>query len=220
MGPGEGVQHLRDRDRVFLRGDDADRSLEVCAQPVERRGRDGQPGQPVLDDLVLRRHRPQLLAQLAELLHREPAVLGEHHGLHAVEPRLQILNLGNLLLCWHWLPSYTAFLNRLATASASTGTPGPIVVETVSERRYVPLAAAGFARTIASISAIPLAWSCSTLNECLPIGVCTLPALSTRNSTLPAFASRTARPTSNVTVPSFGFGMRPRGPSTLPSRPT
>src|SRR6266704_5246544 len=47
-----------------------------------------------------------------------------------------------------------------------------------------------------------------------------LPALPTRNSTLPAFASRTARPMSNVTVPSLGFGMRPRGPSTLPSRPT
>src|SRR5262245_6145146 len=73
---------------------------------------------------------------------------------------------------------------------------------------------------MASISASALAASCSGVNDRLPIGVWMLPALSTRNSTLPAFASRTARPTSNVTVPSFGFGMRPRGPSTLPSRPT
>src|SRR5439155_1279559 len=61
---------------------------------------------------------------------------------------------------------------------------------------------------------------CSAVNDRLPIGVWMLPALSTRNSTLPAFASRTARPMSNVTVPSLGFGMRPRGPSTLPSRLT
>src|SRR3989442_8508231 len=115
---------------------------------------------------------------------------------------------------------YTAFLKRFAIASASSGTPGPIVVETVRERRYVPFDAAGLARTIASMRAMPLAASCSAPNECLPIGVWMLPALSTRNSTLPAFASRAARGTSNVTVPSFGFGMRPRGPSTFPSRPT
>ena len=47
-----------------------------------------------------------------------------------------------------------------------------------------------------------------------------MPALSTRYSTLPAFSSCTALPTSKVTVPSFGLGIRPRGPSTLPRRPT
>src|SRR5712691_5795445 len=52
------------------------------------------------------------------------------------------------------------------------------------------------------------------------MGTCTLPALSTRNSTLPALTSRTALATSKVTVPIFGLGMSPRGPSTLPSRPT
>ena len=46
------------------------------------------------------------------------------------------------------------------------------------------------------------------------------PVLSTRYSTLPAFVSLTAVATSNVTVPVFGFGIRPRGPSTLPSWPT
>src|SRR5262245_28656612 len=98
--------------------------------------------------------------------------------------------------------------------------PGLIVDETVMDRRYWPLAAAGLARTMASSRASALAEICSFEKERFPTGTCTLPALSTRNSTLPAFASRTARPTSKVTVPSFGFGMSPRGPSTLPSRPT
>ena len=47
-----------------------------------------------------------------------------------------------------------------------------------------------------------------------------MPVLSTRNSTLPALISWTALRDVIVTVPVFGFGIRPRGPSTLPSRPT
>ena len=47
-----------------------------------------------------------------------------------------------------------------------------------------------------------------------------MPAFSTRNSTWPDLASVTALVTSIVTVPSFGFGIRPLGPSTLPRRPT
>ena len=43
---------------------------------------------------------------------------------------------------------------------------------------------------------------------------------STRNSILPPLISMTALATSGVTVPVFGFGIRPRGPSTRPSRPT
>src|SRR4029077_15779867 len=49
-------------------------------------------------------------------------------------------------------------------------------------------------------------------NDFFPTGTCTLPALSTRNSTLPALISRTARATSKVTVPSVGLGISPRGP--------
>jgi hypothetical protein len=44
-----------------------------------------------------------------------------------------------------------------------------------------------------------------------------LACLSTRNSILPPLMSVTALATSMVTVPVFGFGMRPRGPRTLPS---
>ena len=41
-----------------------------------------------------------------------------------------------------------------------------------------------------------------------------------RYSILPAFDSDTALATSIVTVPTFGFGILPCGPSTRPSRPT
>src|SRR5580658_5918614 len=47
-----------------------------------------------------------------------------------------------------------------------------------------------------------------------------LPTLSVRYSTRPPLNSVTARATSMVTVPVFGLGMRPRGPSTRPSEPT
>src|SRR5579862_3843163 len=62
--------------------------------------------------------------------------------------------------------------------------------------------------------------SFSAPNDALPNGRWTMPALSTRYSILPALSSLTALPTSNVTVPSFGFGMRPRGPRIFPIRPT
>ena len=41
-----------------------------------------------------------------------------------------------------------------------------------------------------------------------------------RYSTLPAFASDTALPTSSVTVPTFGFGISPCGPRMRPSLET
>src|SRR5919112_1604449 len=56
--------------------------------------------------------------------------------------------------------------------------------------------------------------------EALPMPAWTMPAFSTRNSTAPPLAARTAPATSIDTVPTFGFGIRPRGPSTLPRRPT
>ena len=86
--------------------------------------------------------------------------------------------------------------------------------------RYLPLAAAGLALTTLSTRAWALATSLAVSNDHLPIGAWTMPVLSTRNSTLPALISRTALAMSVVTVPVFGFGIRPRGPSTLPRRPT
>src|SRR5919199_5533509 len=49
---------------------------------------------------------------------------------------------------------------------------------------------------------------------------CTIAVRSVRYSTLPALASSTARPTSIVTVPTFGLGILPWGPRMRPRRPT
>ncbi len=62
--------------------------------------------------------------------------------------------------------------------------------------------------------------SASAAKDRLPIGACTIPLLSTRNSIFPALSSLTARATSIVTVPALGFGIKPRGPSTFPSGPS
>ncbi len=52
------------------------------------------------------------------------------------------------------------------------------------------------------------------------MGACTFPVLSTRYSIFPALISATALPTSKVTVPALGVGIRPRGPRIRPSGPT
>src|ERR1700691_3884292 len=62
--------------------------------------------------------------------------------------------------------------------------------------------------------------SFSTENDALPTPAWTIPAFSARNSTEPPLAPLTALLTSIVTVPTLGLGIRPRGPSTLPRRPT
>jgi hypothetical protein len=61
------------------------------------------------------------------------------------------------------------------------------------------------------MSALALSESACSLNETLPMRAWTMPAFSTRYSILPPLASRHGVATSNVTVPTFGFGMRPRG---------
>src|SRR6266404_5977482 len=85
---------------------------------------------------------------------------------------------------------------------------------------YLPFATAGFARITLEITAVALSTSLSAVNEILPTGTCTNAVLSVRNSTLPALISFTALAMSKVTVPVLGFGIRPLGPSTLPSLPT
>ena len=46
------------------------------------------------------------------------------------------------------------------------------------------------------------------------------PVLSTRNSMRPFFSSAMAAFRSKVTVPVFGFGIKPLRPDTIPRRPT
>src|SRR5690606_34231055 len=107
-----------------------------------------------------------------------------------------------------------------STSVTSIFRPGPIDELSATFWTYLPLAPAGFALTIASVSALKLVLSCSSVKLILPIPEWMMPCFSTRNSTWPPLASLTACATFGVTVPSFGFGIRPLGPSTLPSRPT
>src|SRR5450631_1740566 len=99
-------------------------------------------------------------------------------------------------------------------------TPGPMVEQTVALLTYLPLATAGFALITAAIRLAAFSTSLSAEKLILPTGAWMMPVLSTRNSTLPALISWIALTTSTVTVPVFGLGIRPRGPSTLPSLPT
>ena len=98
-------------------------------------------------------------------------------------------------------------------------TPGPIVLETVTLFKYVPLAADGLDRTICSMKASRFSSSCSSENDAFPMGACTFPVLSTRNSILPALISFTARSMSNVTVPAFGVGISPTRSQNTAERP-
>src|SRR6266540_890380 len=107
-----------------------------------------------------------------------------------------------------------------ASSATSTLMPGPMVVLTVTFFTYRPFAVCGFALKMISMMTLKLALSLSGSNDAFPNGTWTIPAFSTRNSTLPAFCSFTARAMSIDTVPTFGFGISPRGPSTLPRRPT
>src|SRR5437773_761453 len=63
---------------------------------------------------------------------------------------------------------------------------------------------------MASISASAFAASCSAVNDRLPIGVWMLPALSTRNSTLPAFSPLAETATRTVLPMPFGSTTAPR----------
>src|SRR6185369_12472781 len=99
----------------------------------------------------------------------------------------------------------------------STRTPRPMVDETATFLRYTPLLVAGLALFKASISATKLPCSLSDSNERRPSVAWMMPALSARNCTWPALAFLTAVATSGVTVPTFGFGINPRGPRIWPS---
>src|SRR5574340_309828 len=84
----------------------------------------------------------------------------------------------------------------------------------------MPLELAGLARCSASSRAARFSFRSSTLNEARPIVQCTMPPLSVRYCTWPALAFFTASVTLGVTVPTLGFGIRPRGPRIWPSAPT
>src|SRR6185436_5041278 len=84
----------------------------------------------------------------------------------------------------------------------------------------MPLVPAGLNLFNASISDRKFSLRASSVKEARPIVHWTMPALSARYGTCPAFAFFTASATFGVTVPTFGFGIRPRGPRIWPSWPT
>mmetsp|Transcript_794 Transcript_794/g.2454 ORF Transcript_794/g.2454 Transcript_794/m.2454 type:complete len:206 (+) Transcript_794:697-1314(+) len=99
----------------------------------------------------------------------------------------------------------------------STLREGPMEEHTYMDIQYLPLAPEGLFLSTVSCTALRLHTRSSTEKSHLPKGTCTMPALSQRNSNLPDLNSFTAAPTSAVTVPALGEGIRPLGPSTRPS---
>src|SRR5579864_3184758 len=116
------------------------------------------------------------------------------------------------------LPCYA--LAAASIGAVSSKIPGPMVELRVQPLMYLPLATDGLALITLVISTVAFSINLSGENEIFPTGTWTSAVLSVRNSTLLALTSCTALATSTVTVPVFGFGIRPLGPRILPRRPT
>src|SRR5262245_34796170 len=210
-------EDLGERHRVVAGVGDARRPLELRPQLLERRVLHRPEGQGVLDHPVARARLIHLLAELGDRGNGESLEVHEDRVGRGLELAGELVDQFLLFRAIHVpLPAYA----WPSTDVRSTLTPGPIVDDSAIDFTYFPLAAAGFALITESIRVLALSRSFSGPNETLPIGAWMIAVLSTRYSTLPALISRTALATSNVTVPVFGLGIRPRGPSTFPSLPT
>src|SRR5579864_2280989 len=227
--------------RVSDRGD----TLEALQRRFKRRALGSALGQLVLDDGVLAAGVANSLAQLKILVDGELHKSGKHHIVNTLQIRAELLDLLCLFCfgnghfrflfaanrfkfsrrpCGRALnvrrSAYSLTLAANSTAVVSSAIPGPMLEERYAPLMYLPFAADGLAFT--TLEMIVVAFSTSLLagNEILPTGTCTRAVLSVRNSTFPALISLIALATSNVTVPVFGFGMRPFGPKIFPSLPT
>mmetsp|Transcript_31245 Transcript_31245/g.99923 ORF Transcript_31245/g.99923 Transcript_31245/m.99923 type:complete len:247 (-) Transcript_31245:4-744(-) len=92
--------------------------------------------------------------------------------------------------------------------------PGPLVEERVMRCTGLPRNRSGRAPSTAARAAIAFSARRSAPKETLPSPTITTPWFCARNSTCPALACCTAAATSVTTVPRFGFGISPLGPST------
>mmetsp|Transcript_40958 Transcript_40958/g.101821 ORF Transcript_40958/g.101821 Transcript_40958/m.101821 type:complete len:202 (+) Transcript_40958:532-1137(+) len=95
--------------------------------------------------------------------------------------------------------------------------PGPIVDDTVAVFHSLPLQPVGRFLSIVCVNMRRFSSSFCSSKSVLPNGMWTIPCLSVRNSSLPALNSLTASPGFALTVPALGEGIKPLGPSTLPS---
>src|SRR5271166_618552 len=217
-------QCLRQRDRIGQCVGNGMRALQVLEHVSRGCSRAGEFRERVFYNLILPARCLHRTAQLGVFFNGDPLEGGENNRRHLREFRFQLVQvlLFFALLLHNLSPPagrrYAAAA-RISASARSTVIPGPIVEVSVIRFTYLPLAAAGFALITAAITAWAFSASLGASKLILPIGQCTIPALSTRNSTLPALVSFTALVTSAVTVPVFGLGIRPRGPSTLPSLP-
>src|SRR5262245_26397506 len=200
---------LGDLDRVLgaapSAGDVAREQLLAGLHPaaLER-----ETGQAVAHHAEAHAVRRQRRAQVLGLAHRQAGEGHDHHAFRASELVGELAHDDLVDEVRHGYPS------------TATRAPGLMVVLTDTLRRKLPLTDGGRRLVRCVRNAVRFCSRSSIENERLPKGACTLPPASVRNSTLPALNSRTAVPTSGVTVPDFGLGIFPWGPRTLPSLPT
>mmetsp|Transcript_45335 Transcript_45335/g.75613 ORF Transcript_45335/g.75613 Transcript_45335/m.75613 type:complete len:206 (-) Transcript_45335:657-1274(-) len=123
---------------------------------------------------------------------------------------------------WPYLSAAFAMRDSLVTCSPRPTVDDKCALVMNPVPACTPLRVLGLAAYIASSSAATFSSRCSAEKLALPMMAWMMADLSPRNSTCPCLASFTALPMSVVSVPSFGFGMSPRGPNmraTDPSKP-
>ena len=98
-----------------------------------------------------------------------------------------------------------------------------MVADSTTPLMKLPFTPDGLTERTCSTNALMFSTNFCSSKLILPTPAWICPVLSDRYSTLPALNSRTAAarsPFAGTTVPAFGVGISPRGPSTLPSRDT
>src|SRR5688572_25124160 len=156
--------------------------------------------------------RGEPLAQLGGVGDRHLREIREDNVVALLEVRI---DLGNqvLFFCSHGrAPQY------LLNSVEATFTLGLMLEEIVTDlMNWLPLNVVGLALPTASSTAAAFSRICAVVNERLPTPTPMLAVLSILNSTRPAFTALMPPAISSVTVPAFGFGIRPFGPSTRAS---
>src|SRR5438270_931061 len=120
----------------------------------------------VLHDLVRALHSAKLPPQFGDLRNRHALVVDQDRGIGSLEGLLELFELEHFVRLGNRHQCFTT----TSMCVVSMRTPGPIVDDTVTLRRYLPFAAAGFAFTMLSTSACALATSESVANDVLPTG--------------------------------------------------